>query len=30
MMLTMDAVVTEIKQEKKAPAASSSYGDEDW
>jgi chaperonin GroEL len=31
MMLTMDAVVTEIKEEKaKKPAPAPAYGDEDW
>ena len=30
MMLTMDAVVTEAKEEKKQTAAAPSYGDEDW
>jgi chaperonin GroEL len=30
MMLTMDAVVTEIKEEKKRTPAAPAYGDEDW
>ncbi len=30
MMLTMGAVVTEIKEEKKKVPAAASYGDEDW
>jgi len=30
MMLTMDAVITEIKEKQKKAPAMSSYGDEDW
>ena len=30
MMLTMDAVVTEAKEEKKPKVAAPAYGDEDW
>jgi len=30
MMLTTDAVVTEVKEEKKQKAATPSYGNEDW
>jgi chaperonin GroEL len=30
MMLTMEAVVTEMKEEKKPKAAAPSYGDENW
>jgi chaperonin GroEL len=30
MMLTMEAVVTEVKEEKKQNAPAPSYGDDDW
>ena len=30
MMLTMDAIVTEAKEERKHRAVARSYGDEEW